>query len=118
MFGWPWSGSDVATGLTPESIKALRLGTTRTEIEKVVGPPVKVEVEQSGAELWLLSRPVPRVRSFPSIFLRLSDGVLQDVYVERKVFWGVDEEPLYSLTERGRFEAPEFFSERWRASAR
>lgn len=113
LFGWPWSGRDVAPGVTPAVVRALRLGMSRAEIEAVIGSPLAVEVEPSGAELWLLSRPVERVWSFPSIVLRISAGALQDVYVEQKVFWGVDEEPLYSLTARGLFEAPAFANEHW-----
>ncbi len=107
VFGLPWSGSDIAAGVTPSLVRRIQLGMTTNEVESLLGPPVEVRAEQSGMA-WAYARPVPRVRSWPTIELSFVDSRVTRVVVEGEVFWGVDEEVTYLLSRDLSFERPPF----------
>lgn len=102
--GCLWSGHDVVGGVTCDRIRSLKLGMTRVDIEHVLGQPFREDTEIPGRVVLHYSREVAYARSYPMLWIHLQNDRLVEVYAKRYFLWGLDDEAVYLLSDRGRWE--------------
>ncbi|WP_147468362.1 MULTISPECIES: outer membrane protein assembly factor BamE [Corallococcus] len=98
LFGFPWSGSHLAPGLSAEKVRSVSPGMSEAEVIQRLGPPLARKVSASGRLSWDYAKPVPKVRQYPRVFVTFEAERVSAVVVELKTFWGVDKELLYLRT--------------------
>lgn len=115
VVGVPWGGQDVSSSVTDGTLRRLEPGMTEDEVRAILGTPLVTEIEQQEeALIWKYSRPVPLVRWYPHVVLRFVRGELDEVFVKRKTFWGVDSELRYWMKTTGeRWTSPGFSTVDW-----
>ena len=107
--------SGLPPGVNAESVRTLSLGMPRSEIERLLGPPLAVESEV-GCESASLRRvtqlkyfraPVlKQIVRYPMLWVYLCDGLVHSV--EAREGDPVDSEDVFILREDLAWESPEF----------
>jgi hypothetical protein len=105
--------SNIGSDITVENIRRINIGMPRSEVERVLGVPLRIEPEDSRfnntvdvLEVMVYFRRLPPPLKYPMLWVHLRDGKVSEVYAKRHdIFdsWGV-----YGLTASRKWEAPEF----------
>jgi hypothetical protein len=98
----------VAPGVTARAIRTLRIGMTEAEVVETLGAPLSVKADQNGSLKTLEFTRAVRARSFPMLWVHLTNGRVTEVYAKKYVWWGFDDEGLYGLSSSGHWESPGF----------
>ncbi|NOK10329.1 hypothetical protein [Corallococcus exercitus] len=107
VLGAPWSGRQLAPGLSAEKVRSVALGMSEEEVMQRLGMPLAREERRSGRLHWDYAKPVSKVRQYPQVFVSFEAGRVSAVGVELKTFWGADEEVLYLRTAERIIERPD-----------
>ena len=76
---------NIAPGVTPERIRALRAGMPESELLQVLGPPLGVREWGEGAKLLDYARETPLRDHSPNLWVLIRDGQVEEVQAERTV---------------------------------
>ena len=98
---------NVPDGVTVESIRAVRLGMSRQEVERTLGPAMQVEERNpqfygNGRQTLVYFRGLPLWWRYPRLWVHLRDGHVEEVYAKR------NDEAVYVLNADGSFEGKLF----------
>jgi outer membrane protein assembly factor BamE (lipoprotein component of BamABCDE complex) len=102
------SGRNFAPSINAEKIRAVKLGMTRGEVEKLLGPPV---LEKDVFSLRSLQFTDDRTLaySYPMLWVNLEKDVVVEVYAKKYVKFGFDDEGVYRFAaDSGVSEGPAF----------
>lgn len=102
-------GEAMAPGVTRTGIRSVQLGMTEEEVVKVLGKSLGARLNEiRGVKTLEYSRPVRRAWWYPMLWVHLKGGRVNEVYAKRYVWWGIDHEGAYGLSDDGRWEARVF----------
>jgi hypothetical protein len=88
---------DMAAGVTPDAIRAVRLDMTEHELYDAIGLPLSREDEPGPVRRSVLeyTRRVLGARWYPMLWVQLEEGRVVSVYGKRYVRWGTDDMGVY-----------------------
>ena len=98
---------NIAPGVTPERIRALRAGMPESELLQVLGPPLAVREWGEDAKLLDYAREIPLRNHSPNLWVLIRNGQVEEVHADRTVS-SFDEEGVFLLRPDRRWEAPAF----------
>jgi hypothetical protein len=100
-------GEAMAPGVTRAGIRGVQLGMTEEEVVKILGQPLAAKLNEiRGVKTLEYTRPVRTAWWYPMLWVHLK-GV-NEVYAKRYVWWGIDHEGAYGLSDAGRWEVRTF----------
>jgi hypothetical protein len=107
---------NVPDGVTVESIRAVRLGMSRQEVERILGLALQIEDRNppfygNGRQTFVYFRGLTLLWRYPKLWVHLRDGHVEEVYAKQ------NDEAVYVLNADGSFEG-KLFSETFRSSKR
>jgi hypothetical protein len=71
------------------------------ELIAVLGEPFAKSTSPSGSQvIFFYSRDVPRARTFPTLWVALSAGQVDQVVAQQQTLWGKDQDAIYILGPR------------------
>jgi outer membrane protein assembly factor BamE (lipoprotein component of BamABCDE complex) len=107
-----WGGGEaIASGVTRDAIRSVRVGMAEDEVVRILGEPLSTTVDQAHDVKTLeYTLPMRRARWYPMLWVHLKGGRVNEVYAKKYVWWGLDDEGVYGLSDKGQWEAPNFES--------
>jgi SmpA/OmlA family protein len=106
-----FSQASIGPQVTVERIRQVKIGMSRSEVERLLGTPSTVQegshFHGTDAELMVYSRRVPIwVMRYPMLWVHLRDGKVDEVYA--KQHYVLDSAGVYGNTSSGQWETAEF----------
>ena len=102
-------GEAVASGVTRDAIRSIRVGMTEGELVRILGEPLSSDFDAGrGVRTLNYARAVPGARWYPMLWVHLREGRVSEVYAKKYVWWGKDDEGVYILNDAGQSETREF----------
>ena len=98
---------NIAPGVTPERIRALRVGMPESEVLQVLGQPLGVREWGKDATLLDYARETPLRNHSPNLWVLIREGVIEVVQANRSANF-VDGEGLFLLRRDTKWEASAF----------
>jgi len=97
----------IASGVTADRVRSLRLGMREPELLQTLGPPLAARQWGAGRKILDYARETPIVNHSPNLWILIHDGLVEEVQADRTVQF-VDEEGLFLLRKDVKWEAPGF----------
>jgi hypothetical protein len=97
----------IASGVTVERVRALRLGMREMELLQALGQPLRIREWGSDSRLLDYARETPLMNHSPNLWVLVRNGVVEEVQAVRTIRF-IDEEGLFILRKDLSWEAPAF----------
>ena len=95
-----------------DTVRAVKLGMTQSEVQSVIGPPISIERHVSNDEettTLTYARHPMAARFHPMLWIHLKEGKVREVYAKRYGPWILDDDiGIYVVTAERRWESPVF----------
>ena len=95
--------------VTRDRIRAIAIGMSRTDVERIIGQPINVEVVERNDLVLTYTRKPLRARYYPMLWIHLRDDKVPEVYAKRYGLWVIDDDiGIYGRSSESACERPEF----------
>jgi hypothetical protein len=95
--------------VTRDRIRDIGVGMSRSDVERILGKPMDVEVEERDHLVLTYTRRPFGARYYPMLWIHLRNDKVSEIYAKRYGLWVIDDDiGIYGRGSEPAFERPEF----------